>query len=71
MMSFDALAQKYIQDRGWKINEDGLLQITAKQVRKEQYIGRSIHDPSQRTLMIPTLHGCTLLFEGKHFIVVN
>lgn len=32
---------------------------------------RSIHDPALRTLMIPSIRGCKLLFEGKHFVVTG
>ena len=69
MQHFDAIEREYIIDKGWHINADGLLVLTAKQAEKEQYIGRSIHNHEQRTLMIPSVHGCCLLFEGQHFII--
>ena len=68
---YDAIEREYIFDKGWHINADGMLELTAKQAAKEQYIGRSIRNPAQHTLMIPSLYGCTLLFEGQHFIIVN
>ena len=66
---FDAIAYEYILHKGWCINGDGLLELTAKQAEKEQYLGRSITNPDQRTLRIPSVHGCCLLFEGEHFII--
>lgn len=66
---YDHIEREYIFGHGWQINEDGRLQLTAKQAEKEQYIGRSVRNPEQRTLMIPSIHGCVLLFEGQHFII--
>lgn len=68
---FDAVEREYIFDNGWRINADGLLELTAKQASKAPFFGRSIRNQAQHTLMIPSLYGCTLLFEGKHFIIVN
>lgn len=68
-IQYDAIEREYIFDKGWRINADGLLEITAKQAEKEQYIGYSIRHNGQRTLMIPSVHGCCLLFEGEHFII--
>lgn len=68
---YDAVEREYIYDKGWHINADGMLELTAKQASQELYISRSINDPSKRTLMIPSLYGCTILFEGRHFIIVN
>ena len=68
---YDAVEREYIFDKGWHINDDGMLELTAKQASQELYISRSINDPTKRTLMISSTHGCTLLFEGQHFIIVN
>lgn len=64
---FDKIMLDYIHRRGWKINDDGLLVLTAAQAK--ECTGRSIRDPQRRSLMIPGLHGCALIFEGRHFIV--
>ncbi len=66
---YDHIERECIFDHGWRINEDGRLQLTSKQAEKYQYIGRSVHNPEQRTLMIPNIHGSCLLFEGQHFII--
>lgn len=68
-MTFDAMERDYIHDKGWYINSAGLLELTAEQAAKERYLGRSIWEPEQRTLMIPCTTGCALLFEGQHFII--
>lgn len=68
-MSFDALEREYIHDKGWRINADGLLELTAKQAVNEPYLDRSIWEPERHTLMIPCTTGCALLFEGQHFII--
>lgn len=68
---FDAVELKYILDKGWHINDNGLLEITSKQAVKAPFVGRSLRDPAKRTIMIPSRRGCTLLFEGQHFIITN
>lgn len=68
---YDAVEREYILNKGWRINADGMLELTAKQASQELYISRSINDPSRRTLMIAGTHGSTLLFEGQHFIIAN
>ena len=66
---FDKIELDYINRRGWRVNDEGLLVLTAAQARTAPYMGRSIYNPEQRTLMIPGRHGSTLLFEGEHFVV--
>ena len=68
---FDKIELEYIACRGWKVNGDGMLELTAKQAKDAPYISRSMRNPDRRTLMITGLHGCTLLFEGQHFIVTG
>lgn len=68
---FDSTELEYITRKGWRVNSAGLLEITKAQAAKEPYIGHSIRDPRQRTLMISDSHGCTLLFEGQHFVIVT
>lgn len=69
MKHWDAREQEYIFDHGWRIDYDNgeMLVLTQKQFDENQYTGRSIHDESVRTLMLPSIHGCCLIFEGKHF----
>lgn len=71
MKQWDKIETDYINRRGWRVNDEGLLVLTEKQARNEPYIGRSIHNPEQRTLMIPGLRGCALNFEGQHFIITK
>lgn len=71
MKQFDKLEMEYINDRGWRVNEEGLLVLTAEQARNAPHFGRSIRNPETRTIMLPSLYGCTLIFEGKHFIVTD
>ena len=68
---FDKIELDYIRRRGWRVNDEGLLVLTTAQARTEPYMGRSLYDPKVRTLMIPGLHGSTLIFEGEHFIVTR
>lgn len=67
--NFDAIEREYIFDHGWRVTEDGLLELTAAQYRKV-WVGRSLRHPELRTLQIPSLHGSCLLFEGKHFRII-
>ena len=66
---FDNCEREYIFDRGWKINSDGLVALSAKQFEKYAYTGTLLKDPSKRTLMLPSMYGCTLIIEGLHFVV--
>lgn len=59
-----------ILDRGWTISpEDGRIHLTKKQFDTYQYHDRSVSDSHTRTLMLPTDHGCTLIFENRHFVI--
>lgn len=69
MKLFDNIEMGYINRHGWRINDEGMLVLTAAQAKEYQYMGRNIRNPEQRTMMIPGLHGCTLIFEGIHFII--
>lgn len=67
---WDAREKECIFDHGWTIDKDDKIRLTKAQFEKYQYTGRSIHDHNIKTLMIPSIHGCTLLFEHKHFEVI-
>lgn len=69
MKKWDARQTEYILDRGWKFDKDEKLILTEDQFKKDQYAGRSITNPEKRVLMLPSNHGCCLIFEGLHFIV--
>ena len=70
MVTWDKIEMDFIVRRGWRVNDEGLLVLTTAQA-KGANIGRSIRNPEQRTLMIPSLHGCTLIFEGQHFTITK
>ena len=69
MKHWDAREREYIFDHGWRIEPDNdeMLVLTQRQFDENQYTGRSIRDGNVRTLMLPSVHGCCLIFEGKHF----
>jgi hypothetical protein len=67
MKHWDSIEQHCIFDHGWQIDKDEMLVLTKRQFNAYQYSGHSYRDPTVRTLMIPSLHGCCLIFEGKHF----
>lgn len=73
MKHWDAREQEYIFDHGWRIDygNNEMLVLTQRQFDENQYTGRSIHNPSVRTLMLPSVYGCCLIFEGKHFRIVG
>ena len=65
--SWDERELECVYDHGWQI-KDGMLVLTQKQFSEYFYHGYS--DIKQaRTLMIPSLYGVCLIFEGQHFIV--
>lgn len=71
MVTWDKIEMDFIARRGWRVNDEGLLVLTTAQAKEAPHIGRSIRNPEQRTLMIPSLHGCALIFEGQHFIITK
>ena len=64
---FDRISKEYIFDHGWRIDSAGFLVLSQKQFNSYQYSGKSIRDENIKTLMLPSIHGCCLVFEGKHF----
>ena len=68
-MQFDNYERQYIADRGLRLDDDGLIVLTKRQAAR--MIGRSIYRPQVRTMTIPSIHGLCLLFEGKHFRVLE
>ena len=71
MIFWDDRELECIFDHGWVVGKDNKLQITKKQFENYQYTDRSIEDSSIRTLMLPSVHGCCLIFEGKHFEIIG
>ena len=69
-MVLDKVMASYVEQKGWKVSPAGLIQLTKAQAAAEPYMGRSIYNPKQRTLMVAGAHGSTLLFEGQHFEIV-
>ncbi len=65
--NIDPRMREYLNDHGIKIERDDMIVLTRKQWDGLAYTDRSITDPSVRTWMLPSIHGCCLLFEGKHF----
>ena len=68
-MQFDNYERQYIADRGLRLDDDGLIVLTKRQAAR--MTGRSIYRPQVRTMIIPSIHGLCLLFEGKHFRVLE
>lgn len=67
MKKWDSREQEYAFDMGWRFDDAEMLVLTKEQFERNQYTGRSINDDSVKTLMLPSVHGCCLIFEGKHF----
>jgi hypothetical protein len=67
MKNWDKTEQEYAFDQGWRFDENETLVLTNAQFSKYAYSGRSITDNTKKTLMLPSAHGCSLIFEGKHF----
>lgn len=67
MKKWDSRQQEYACNMGWRFDENEMLVLTNKQFSDYQYSGRSIYDNSVKTLMLPSVHGSCLIFEGKHF----
>lgn len=69
MKKWDSIEQNYIFDHGWRLDDDETLILTRDQFSRYQYTGRSVTDSKTRTIMLPSMHGCSLIFEGLHFRV--
>ena len=68
---YDAIMREYLLDHGCHFAKDGIAEIPKKAWANLSYTGKSIRDPSINTLMIPSVNGCCLLFENKHFRIVK
>lgn len=67
MKKWDSRQQEYIFDHGWRFDDNEVLILSPEHFSRYQYTGKSIRDPNKKTLMIPSVHGCSLIFEGLHF----
>lgn len=67
MLNIDWTMKHYIFDHGGRIAKDGMIVFDKRQFNAMQYTGRSIHDYSIHTMMLPTNFGNCLIFEHKHF----
>ena len=67
MKKWDSRELEYIFDHGWRLDKDEALILTRKQFDKYQYTGRSVRDTNTKALMLPSVNGACLIFEGKHF----
>ena len=67
---WDMREKEYIFDHGWTINSEGLIEIPEKDFKNHQYTGKSLRNPDINTLMLPSINGCALILEKKHFIIV-
>jgi len=67
---WDRYELEYILDHGWKIMEDGKIELSREQFEKHQYSGLSCTIPGVKTMMLPSIQGWCLIFEGNHFIIV-
>lgn len=72
MKNWDYIEQQYIFDHGFQIdyNNNEMLLIKKQQFEK-LYHGKSIKDNKTRTLVIPSVFGCCLIFENKHFKIIE
>lgn len=64
--TFDSREREYIFDRGWTVKKDGMLVVPKADAKR---LGKSVRFPGMRTLMLPSETGCTLIIEGRHFVV--
>lgn len=67
---WDEIQKDFFNRYNWRVDENDILILTKDQFIKYQYTGKSIHDPKIKTLMIPGIHGATLIFEHKHFKII-
>lgn len=71
MMNWDSTQREFIFDHGWNINrESGKLELTKKQFKDWCYTGKLNKEPGVKTIMLPSVHGCCLILEHKHFEIV-
>lgn len=71
MKNWDHIEQEFIFNHGWKFNDKEQIVITKKQFEKYCYTGKSIKDNKTKTIMLPSKFGCCLIFENKHFIIME
>lgn len=69
MKKWDRYEQEHIFDLGGYFDENEVAHFSKERWETMQYTGTSINDENVRTLMIPSIHGCCLIFENKHFVI--
>lgn len=69
MKNWDNYEQEYVFNHGGRFDKNGVAHFSATAYEKMAYTGRSTRDGNVRTLMIPSIHGACLIFEGKHFVI--
>lgn len=69
MKKWDAYEQEYVFNHGGRFDADEIAHFSNAWWEIMQNKGVSINDENVRTLMIPSVHGCCLIFENKHFVI--
>ena len=68
ILQIDARMREYLLDHGVRIGEDGFLTIPKSQEKVMQF-AKSVRKPGVRTLVVPSIFGLTLLYEGQHWTI--
>lgn len=61
---------EWMLDHGFRLAADGVFEISKAEFARLNY-SRSVNNPEIKTLMIPDDNGLELIFEGKHFRVME
>ena len=69
MKKWDNYEQEYVFDHGGHFDADEVAHFSKECWERMSYTGTSINNPEVRTMMIPSVHGSCLIFEGKHFVI--
>lgn len=69
MKNWDAYETEYILNHGGHFDEKEIAHFSKSNHVIMDRLTDSLRFPSIRSLMIPSVHGCCLIFEKTHFVI--
>ena len=69
MKNWDSYERDYILDHGGYFDDFGVAHFDKNNRLICEKLGHSVRYPNMRTLVIPSVHGCCLIFELMHFVI--
>ena len=69
MKKWDSYETEYILNHNGRFDEKEVIHFKETDDIINRMGKSIIRHPNKRTLVIPSVHGCCLIFEGLHFVI--